>query len=154
DSAVRQLIGSSNLRPQPVSRFAISATPEHPSRGAGGRQAVLGGTVAPGAERTPSARQQGFAALEEPHIGPALGYLQPAAFDRVLDPCAELLAAGFELVEKRRVDLLDMDAAVLDGFDAGGQFDELARCGFRIGEGTFGGELHAADAPRWLGYWA
>ncbi len=44
---------------------------------------------------------------------------------------------------KGRVDLLDMYAAVLDGFDAGGELDELARCGFRVREGTFGGELQA-----------
>jgi hypothetical protein len=28
-----------------------------------------------------------------------------------------------------------MNAAVLHGLDAGGDFDELARCGFRVGEG-------------------
>ena len=79
--------------------------------------------------------------------------LEPAALNRHLDPRAELLTTGLKCVEERRVDLLDMDAAVLDGFDAGGELDELARCGFRVGEGTFGGELairagsHTREAP-------
>ncbi|MGV7216044.1 hypothetical protein [Bradyrhizobium sp. UFLA05-112] len=39
---------------------------------------------------------------------------------------------------------LSVYATVLYGLDADGQLDELARCSFRVGEGTFGGELHAA----------
>jgi hypothetical protein len=35
-----------------------------------------------------------------------------------------------------------MDTAILNGLDAGGELDELAGRGFRVGEGTFGGELH------------
>ncbi|MGY8684062.1 hypothetical protein Q2941_40830 [Bradyrhizobium sp. UFLA05-153] len=42
----------------------------------------------------------------------------------------------------------------MDGFDAGDELDEIARCGFRVGEGTLGSELQAADAPRWLEHWA
>ncbi|MGY8677116.1 hypothetical protein Q2941_04790 [Bradyrhizobium sp. UFLA05-153] len=52
--------------------------------------------------------------------------LEPAALDRVFDAGAELRPAGLQRVEERRVDLLDMDAAVLDGFDAGGELDQLA----------------------------
>ena len=49
--------------------------------------------------------------------------LEPSALDRHLDADAESLAAGLERVEERRVDLLDMDASVLDRFDAGGDLD-------------------------------
>ncbi|MGY8664185.1 hypothetical protein Q3C01_17725 [Bradyrhizobium sp. UFLA05-109] len=51
--------------------------------------------------------------------------LEPAALDRKLDAGADLRAAGLQGVEERRVDLLDTDAAVLDGFDASGKLDEL-----------------------------
>ena len=62
---------------------------------------------------------------------------EPAAFDRVLDAGAELLAAGFGRgrVEERRVDLLNVDAAVLHSLDADGEFDQLTGCGFRLGKG-------------------
>ncbi|MGY8684442.1 hypothetical protein Q2941_42835, partial [Bradyrhizobium sp. UFLA05-153] len=74
--------------------------------------------------------------------------LEPTALDRPLDAGAELLAGGFELVEERRIDLLDTDASVLHGLDASGDLDELARCGFRVGVGTFGGELHKPALAR------
>lgn len=44
----------------------------------------------------------------------------PAAFDRVLDPGEVLSGRAFILEEKRAVYLLDMDAAVLNDFDASG----------------------------------
>ncbi|MGY8662709.1 hypothetical protein Q3C01_10105 [Bradyrhizobium sp. UFLA05-109] len=64
--------------------------------------------------------------------------LEPSALDRVLDPCAELRAAAFQRVEEKGIDFLYVDPAVLNDFDAGGELDELARCGFRVSEGTFG----------------
>ena len=81
----------------------------------------------------------GWFCLQKPHIGPALVQLEPAALDCVLDPGPELGPAGVERVQERRVDLLDMDAAVLDRLNAAGDLDQLARCGFGVGEGTFGG---------------
>jgi len=43
--------------------------------------------------------------------------LQPAALDRAFDANSELRPGGIELIEEGRVQLFDMDAAVLDGFD-------------------------------------
>lgn len=86
----------------------------------------------------------------EPDIGPAFVQLEPSALDRVLDPCAELRAAALQRVEEERIDSLDVDPAVLNGFDAGGELDELVRCGFRVGEGTIGGELHEPALARFV----
>ncbi|MGY8678616.1 hypothetical protein [Bradyrhizobium sp. CCGUVB23] len=41
----------------------------------------------------------------------------------MIDAGAKLFAAGLQRIEERGVDLLDMNAAVLDGFDAGGDLD-------------------------------
>ena len=63
--------------------------------------------------------------------------LEPSALDRHLDADAESLAAGLERVEERRV---DMDASVLDRFDAGGDLDELAGPASKaVGDPTVGG---------------
>ncbi len=83
-----------------------------------------------------SARQK------QPHICAALVLFEPPLLDRVLDAGGELRAGGLELVEKGRVDLLDMNAAVLDGFNALCEFDQFAGCGFWVGERAFGGEFH------------
>src|SRR5438445_11751717 len=86
----------------------------------------------------------GGVCLQDPGIGAGLVQLEPAAFDRKLDPGAELLAVGLQRVEEWGVYLLDVDATVLHRFNPGGDLDQLARCGLWIGEGTFGSELHAA----------
>ncbi|MCK1489076.1 hypothetical protein IVB14_01090 [Bradyrhizobium sp. 180] len=58
---------------------------------------------------------------ESSHVGSFTVRL--SCINRVTNAGAKLLAAGFDCVEKRRVDLLDMDAAVLDRLDAGGEFN-------------------------------
>lgn len=72
-----------------------------------------------------------LAAVEDPDIGLALVQLKPAALDHYLDARAELRATATVLVHERRVDFLDVDAAVLDGLDACGDLHELAGGGFR-----------------------
>jgi hypothetical protein len=52
---------------------------------------------------------------------------QPAALDRVFEPGAELAATALQLEHERRVDPLDVEAAILDGLDVGCELDELAR---------------------------
>lgn len=66
-----------------------------------------------------------LAAVEEPHVSAALVQLKPAALDRHLDACSELRAAAAVLVHEQPVDLFDMDAAVLDGVDGGGELNQL-----------------------------
>jgi hypothetical protein len=46
-------------------------------------------------------------------------HLEPAALDRVFEPGAELAAASLQIEHERRVDPLDINAAILDGLDAG-----------------------------------
>ncbi|WP_342741117.1 hypothetical protein [Bradyrhizobium sp. B117] len=64
-------------------------------------------------------------ALEQANIGSALVHFEPTLLDGVLDACAELRPGGLERVEERRVELLDVDAAVLDGGNAGGELISL-----------------------------
>ncbi len=69
--------------------------------------------------------------------------LEPAALSTAyLMPGAELAAFAAVLVQKRRVDLLDVDAAVLDRRDAGRELDELASSGLGIGVGAAVGVFH------------
>ena len=49
---------------------------------------------------------------------------------------------ALELEQKRPVDLLDIDPAVLDGLECVGQLEELAGGDFRVGEGTGSDEFH------------
>ena len=46
-------------------------------------------------------------------------------------------------IQKRPVDLLDMDAAVLHGLGCVGDLDEFAGGFFGVGIGSIGGEFHA-----------
>ncbi|WP_167380930.1 hypothetical protein [Bradyrhizobium arachidis] len=55
--------------------------------------------------------------------------------DGVPDTGAKFGAAGLQRKQKRRVDLFDMDAPILDGLDVRGGFEELARGDFRVGVG-------------------
>jgi hypothetical protein len=67
---------------------------------------------------------------------------QLAATDRELQRGAVFRWRSLHLEQHRTVEQLDMDAAVLDGFDRIGEFDQLARGGFRVGVGASGGEFH------------
>ena len=94
---------------------------------------------------------------------------QPAVLDRELEANAVFgrTAAG---LQKRPVDLFDVDAAVLDGFGRVGDLDQLAGGFLGISEGSIGGvfirsfhlaggakpryfagrcELLTSDAPGW-----
>src|SRR4029077_3877275 len=70
----------------------------------------------------------------------------PPQRNRAGNPGAELLAAAASR-EKRLVDALDIDAAILHGFHIVGDLDELARCGIGIGGRARIGELHAQPPP-------
>jgi hypothetical protein len=70
----------------------------------------------------------------ELHIGAAFVFPQPAPLDRARKGGA-VLRRQAALGQKGRIDLLDMDAAVLDGLDRVGGLDQPACGGFRIGEG-------------------
>jgi hypothetical protein len=83
-----------------------------------------------------SSCEQVRAGLGELHIGAALVEPQPAAFDRKLETSLVLCWSGLEIMQQRPVDQLDMDAAVLHGLDGVGDFHQLARGGFCIGEGA------------------
>src|SRR5215813_10679121 len=60
------------------------------------------------------------------HVSSALVHPEPASFDGQLDPGAVLRRQPALLVQERLVNLLDVDAAVLDQLDAGGEFDQLS----------------------------
>jgi hypothetical protein len=68
--------------------------------------------------------------------------LEPTLFDSAPDARTELCAASFKRVEERIVDLLDVDAAVLDRLDARRQLDELPGGSLRIGKRAFGDVFH------------
>jgi len=67
----------------------------------------------------------------------------PAERDGALDPGSELLAAAARR-EKRFVDALDIDAAILHGFDAVRDLDDLARGGIGIGRCNRFASSHSA----------
>ena len=79
--------------------------------------------------------------LQQPHIGAALVQFEPTAFDGEIKARFVLGGGGLEFEQHRIVDQLDIDPAGLHRFDAGGEFDQLARSGFRVSEGAFGREL-------------
>ena len=65
----------------------------------------------------------------------------------MLDAGAELQPGGLERVEKRSIELFDVNATVLDSFNGLRKLDQFAGGGFRSGKGTFGGEFHADRLP-------
>jgi hypothetical protein len=74
-------------------------------------------------------------AVGELHVGAALVPPQPIQRDGARDPGAEPLTATASR-EKRLIDALDIDAAILHRFDGVGQLHQLARGGVGVGEGT------------------
>jgi hypothetical protein len=74
--------------------------------------------------------------LASSYVGAALVHLEPAARDRKIEPGFVFGRAASQVVEKRPVDQLDEDAAVLNGFDAVGDLHQLFRGDFRIREGA------------------
>jgi hypothetical protein len=83
--------------------------------------------------------------LGELHKGAALMHHELAALDCEPQAGAILGRRGALLVEKRRVDLLDMDTAILHRLDRAGDLDQFAGGFFRVGVDTGFGEFH------WLG---
>jgi hypothetical protein len=65
--------------------------------------------------------------------------LEPAAFDRQIEPCAVLRWRGLQIEQKWPAEQFDADAAVLNGFNRVGEFDQLAGCHFRVSVGAVGG---------------
>ena len=76
------------------------------------------------------------------HIGAGPIQRQPAAIDRQIKVGLVLGRAGLVLIQKRRVDQLDVDTAVLNGLDRIGDLDQLAGGLLRIGVGAIRGEFH------------
>src|SRR5579862_4863736 len=78
----------------------------------------------------------------------------PAALYRVLEPGEVLGRRALYLEEKRAVDLLDVDALILNGVDAAGDLDQLSGSGLRVRQRvSFNKLFHAArisslSAPR------
>jgi hypothetical protein len=72
----------------------------------------------------------------------ALVHLEPTILNRTFHAGTVLGWRAFELIKERRVDLLDMNATVLNGLDAVGNLDDLARGCIGIGVGAGLDELH------------
>ena len=70
---------------------------------------------------------------------------EPTAGNREIEPGLVLGRAGTFLEQHRSVDLLDVDAAVLDWFDCVGDLNQFACGGFRIGEWAVGAELRGTS---------
>jgi len=60
--------------------------------------------------------------------------LEPALLDRAQKAGLVFRRRALELEQKRPVDLLDIDPAVLDGLERVGELKQLARGSFRIGK--------------------
>jgi hypothetical protein len=65
------------------------------------------------------------ARLGELHVGPGLVLPQPALQDRIVEP-GTILRWRAAFAQERFVDLLDVDATVLDGLDGTGDLQEAA----------------------------
>lgn len=75
--------------------------------------------------------------------------LEPAFLDGIGEAGAELAASAAERDHERRVDALDVDAAVLDSFDALSELDHFAQRRLRIGIRSLTHQLHeSAPAGR------
>jgi hypothetical protein len=72
-------------------------------------------------------------AISELQIRSTLVPPQPSQRNGALDPGSEILAAATDR-QKRRVNALDVDAAILRRLDAVCDLDQLARGGVGIGE--------------------
>ena len=66
---------------------------------------------------------------------------QPTLRDGALDPGAEVVASA-ACHEERRVDPLDIDAAILHSLNIVRDLDQLARGEVRVGEGSLLNKLH------------
>jgi hypothetical protein len=60
-------------------------------------------------------------------------HLEPSILNRTFHAGTVLGWRAFQLIKERRVDLLDMNATVLNGLDAVRYLDQLARRGVRVG---------------------
>jgi hypothetical protein len=64
--------------------------------------------------------------------------------DRIVEAGLVFRRRALELGQKRPVDLLDIDPAVLERLESVGEFDQLARGDFRIREGRLAANFMAA----------
>ena len=90
-------------------------------------------------QRVLNSGKQRRPAVGELHVGAALVQPQPPQRDCMLDAGAEVLPSA-ACRQKRRVDLLDEDAAVLHSLNVVRYLDQLVRGLVGIGEGTTGGK--------------
>src|SRR5262249_52469261 len=113
-----------------------------------GQVGLVGGKPLPGRlglpHAVPASGEQRRTSLSESHVGAALVPRKPAFGERTVKT-GPVLARTTTGLEERRVDQLNVDAAVLHRLDGTGDLDQLAGGGIRIGEGTGLDELHAAS---------
>ena len=88
-----------------------------------------------------SSSEQGSPRLGELHIGAALVQHQPALGYRMLKAGFVFGRRPLQFEQKRPVDFLDVDPAVLDRLEGIGELQQLAGCGLGIGEGAGGDEF-------------
>ena len=72
---------------------------------------------------------------------------QPALGDRVIEAGLIFRRRPLQLVEKGRVDLLDIDPAILDRLESVGEFEQLACRGLGSAKGLFSTNFIAASFP-------
>jgi hypothetical protein len=90
-------------------------------------------------------RKQIRAGLGELHKGPGIVLPEPTPGDRYVE-ASTIFCRAAAGGQKRRVDLLDVNAPVLDGFDGIGDLNELAGGFVGIGVGAFGSEFHSCGS--------
>ena len=88
-----------------------------------------------GCGRSGEQRRTGLGQL---HISAALMQPKPAAIDREIEASAVFGRAAAMFEQERPVDLLDVDAAILNWLDGSGDLQQLARSGVGVSESDFG----------------
>src|SRR3984957_3327863 len=81
--------------------------------------------------------------LRELHIDPGFVLPEPALGNRKLQ-ASDVFGRAASSPQEGFVDFLDVNAAVLNGFDRVGDLDQLAGSLFRIRIGAFSGKFHQA----------
>jgi len=76
------------------------------------------------------------------HIGAALVHPEPVLSNGVVETGFIFSRCGLEGAEHRPIDLLDVEAAILNRFHRAGDLHQLARGDFRVGIGPLIDEFH------------
>jgi hypothetical protein len=97
-------------------------------------------------KRSTSSGKQVRAGLGELHINPGLVLPQPTLGDREGEAGAIFGWGAAFLEQERPIDLLDMDAAILDSLDSVRDLEQLAGGLIRICERSIGGVFHQEES--------